>query len=342
MLKIKANCNTMSYIKGLVRSLDLYIMSLNLPRCFDFLGKSIKDTIEVRLKDIIKDIMNNQSDKGINKTVDLDLLSFFNSDPYFNFVYKKSERLCMAIYLITDFFPAKDSLKDSMRRCGTKILEVSLSLITASSAFRRDVLNEINGLCLNVISLSKVACNLGMASVLNHDVLEDEIKNFLSVIEERERPSTTGQGFVLDQNYIFNDNSDNPNKSNNKDFSKNSIEIHESKKSEERVMDRTGLKTDFVKSDIKIQTNTINSSAQNNNISQEHSRSVNGNVMQKNDRQKAIINIIKDLGETSIKDISDNIKGCSEKTIQRELNSLIYDGVLKKIGERRWSKYVLA
>lgn len=62
----------------------------------------------------------------------------------------------------------------------------------------------------------------------------------------------------------------------------------------------------------------------------------------KNDRQVAIINTIKEKGELSIKDLTDVIQGCSEKTIQRELISLVTDGILYKTGERRWSRYSLA
>ena len=43
----------------------------------------------------------------------------------------------------------------------------------------------------------------------------------------------------------------------------------------------------------------------------------------------------------TIKDIADIISDCSEKTIQRELNSLIEDNVVQRQGERRWSKYFL-
>jgi DeoR/GlpR family transcriptional regulator of sugar metabolism len=45
--------------------------------------------------------------------------------------------------------------------------------------------------------------------------------------------------------------------------------------------------------------------------------------------------------DVSIKDIAARIKGCSEKTIQRELNALLYDNVIERIGEKRWSRYIL-
>jgi len=46
--------------------------------------------------------------------------------------------------------------------------------------------------------------------------------------------------------------------------------------------------------------------------------------------------------EATIKDISEVITDVSEKTIQRELNSLIEKGQVIREGERRWSKYSVA
>lgn len=61
-----------------------------------------------------------------------------------------------------------------------------------------------------------------------------------------------------------------------------------------------------------------------------------------NDRREAIVSVIKNKGTAHIKDISTLIRGVSEKTIQRELLSLIATGVVVKKGERRWSTYSLA
>jgi hypothetical protein len=59
------------------------------------------------------------------------------------------------------------------------------------------------------------------------------------------------------------------------------------------------------------------------------------------DRRDAILSVIKNKVRASIKDISAVIRGVSEKTIQRELLSLIRDGTVLKHGERRWSTYSL-
>lgn len=64
--------------------------------------------------------------------------------------------------------------------------------------------------------------------------------------------------------------------------------------------------------------------------------------VKKNSRQNVIISLLKRKKEIMIKDVSTLIEDCSEKTIQRELLAMVASGVLRKIGEKRWSRYSLA
>lgn len=57
------------------------------------------------------------------------------------------------------------------------------------------------------------------------------------------------------------------------------------------------------------------------------------------DRRQRIRTILEAKKEATIKDISEIITDCSEKTIQRELNAMIEENIVKRQGERRWSKY---
>ncbi len=59
------------------------------------------------------------------------------------------------------------------------------------------------------------------------------------------------------------------------------------------------------------------------------------------ERSDRIIGLLKDIDGLGIKDIAAVITDCSEKTIQRELMSLIENGLVKREGERRWSRYFL-
>ena len=60
------------------------------------------------------------------------------------------------------------------------------------------------------------------------------------------------------------------------------------------------------------------------------------------DRSQRIVDIVTVKGVVSIRDVATVITDCSEKTLQRELLSLVESGILKKEGERRWSTYRLA
>lgn len=59
------------------------------------------------------------------------------------------------------------------------------------------------------------------------------------------------------------------------------------------------------------------------------------------ERRARIKTVLEATGEATIKDISAIVSDVSEKTIQRELNSMIGDNVVKRQGERRWSRYSL-
>lgn len=60
------------------------------------------------------------------------------------------------------------------------------------------------------------------------------------------------------------------------------------------------------------------------------------------DRAERIKTVLEAKPKASIKDIAEVITDVSEKTIQRELNSLIEKGQVVREGERRWSRYSVA
>jgi len=62
---------------------------------------------------------------------------------------------------------------------------------------------------------------------------------------------------------------------------------------------------------------------------------------EQSERTSLILDYIRTHKQASIKQIAQVVKGCSEKTIQRELGTLIDKGLVRKLGERRWSVYTL-
>lgn len=99
----------------------------------------------------------------------------------------------------------------------------------------------------------------------------------------------------------------------------------------ETFQDQVGLlkSGDDFEKDIFVQKDNV--------ISKGHSK--NSNKKGHDYRRKAILVLLDKKQKISIKDATDAIEGCSEKTIQRELLSLVEDGLVIKEGERRWSTY---
>lgn len=61
----------------------------------------------------------------------------------------------------------------------------------------------------------------------------------------------------------------------------------------------------------------------------------------KTGRREAIISVLRTKGPSYIKDLSTVIRDVSEKTIQRELQTLVQEGKVTRTGERRWTTYAL-
>ena len=57
------------------------------------------------------------------------------------------------------------------------------------------------------------------------------------------------------------------------------------------------------------------------------------------DRKTLILSLIKEKKEIGIADAVHIMKGVSTKTVQRELTAMVGEGILKKEGDRRWSRY---
>ncbi len=291
--------------------------------------------------------MNNQYDNAVNRTSNVYTLRVFkNRSSSLDFFYKKSERLCTAIFLLTESFSKGDVLKDNLRNTSVNLMMNSLSLISVDKDVD-SVFNEMTCGALQILALSRVASGLNIMSLSNFEILNGEIGKFLKMIEKETESSNLIMSQVLADvdGEVLDAGSDM--KSKNVSDANDVSEIQEMTLEEVKlgVSSRGGIEkqkdiSENFNVDVSLREISIKSDLKKVEKPEGVKSFKDPSVIQKSDRQKAILDIIKRTGETSIKDITTGFPGCSEKTIQRELNSLIYGGVLKKIGERRWSKYM--
>lgn len=59
-------------------------------------------------------------------------------------------------------------------------------------------------------------------------------------------------------------------------------------------------------------------------------------------RKEGIMEVLRSRGALGIRDIASNLPEYSEKMVQRSLASLVSEGRVKKLGSKRWSRYLIA
>lgn len=272
--------------------------------------------------------MDNQKDSNFK---DLSL----SHDParWARYVSLKGQKLTQAVYLVTSLLPDSEPLKWRLRDTALDALsDVSVLQPTGlnpldqnhfgsngqlSPLFKVTVLEAATTKIDQIISWLEVALSGNFSSDLNLALVRQEYLDFNVLLKERVK--TTGLNKLV---HLNNEDLLGPNPTN------------EIKKLPE------GLPKD------------LSYKPENNSIGQKDTKNVSYQKLShlphksrdvaKDSRRSLIISFLKGKDWTSIKDISDAIGGCSAKTIQRELSDLVQQGVLKKKGDRRWSRYILS
>lgn len=276
--------------------------------------------------------MNNQKD--IKKTdVNIygqsnvhDIKSLSNM-PVYEFANKKTEKLVTALYMVSDCMDTDDALKGKLRLLGVELLSDIYKLSTLSPMDKHNYISISLTHIYELLSFIEIAYTIGFISEMNTMILKKEFSILASDLKSnliKDKHFT----FTLDDKMFDLPELNNSNK--NENYSNTRQQFIKDK--------RTSFKTmSFINNKSPLQT-----------FQPKRTNSSITNLADRQDRTNKILSIIKDKKDlpgnqtgVSIKDISLSFKDCSEKTIQRELNSLVSKGQLKKTGAKRWSRYQL-
>lgn len=241
------------------------------------------------------------------------IASFFEKDVDFVFIYKKTEKLVTAFYLVTNFFSDNEPMKWALRKKAGDILSFILGYKDMFLSQHKDFSDNIKTKVLELISLLGIASRSGLVSSMNFSILEQEFVNLIKTIDSQAILNKELQANNLSKSFFYVPAPEASLQRDGRNIGGN--EIYESPRTVPKVLDN------YIKD-----TNIITDKS----------------PLKKTNRQNLIIVLLKKKNNLNIKDISQVIKGCSEKTIQRELISLILSGAVKKTGERRWSRYSLS
>jgi len=249
---------------------------------------------------------NNQ--QSFNNPLNWKSLGFFSAEEYLIFIFKKTEKITSALYLISGLLKDNEPIKWELRDRGIDLLSSSFEASCSLPGDKNATIQSLFTAALETLSLLNVAKVSNLISEMNYRLLVSEIDNVIAILRDRLAQSAESAGYVLSESFF---------------------------------------KTpDLFSSGFRSAENGRSAGGNQNSVvsvSQAGRASQGQNVLKvkKNQRQELIIKALEGQSGLTVKDFSKFIRDCSEKTIQRELIDLVARGLVKREGERRWSRYSL-
>ena len=201
-------------------------------------------------------------------------------------------------------------MKWELRDKGMDLLSSSFTASSSLPGDKNSVIQSLFTAALETISLLNVCRVSHLISEMNHRIVVREIDQVVGLLKDRLTSNAENAGYVLSEQFF------------------RTPDLFSSGFSDGKGNGSKDIKHSHIGQIEKSSNKGIS----------------NGQVIvqqKKSQRQEQIISVLKGQGNLTIKDFSKVIKDCSEKTIQRELIELLEKGIIKKDGERRWSRYSL-
>ncbi len=271
-----------------------------------------------------KDIQENLKDA--NAGLDITI-----KDTHFSISYTKTNKLITALYMVTDIVDKEEPLRSKLRTLGADIISDMHSHFTTT---RLNLVVKIQ----EVLSFLDIASAINMISEMNCSILK---KEFLELKQSIEESMQVSQGFSGQANLL--------------EFFKDEnlvVELPSGSSttklnSKGQSIGHKGHKGHHTRLGVQKGSTLMKA------LSGVGMSNMNNFDTLKQERRSEIMEIIKaNGGNATITDIKIKVQSlpadrqgalisCSEKTIQRELISMVKDNVLQKTGDKRWSRYSL-
>ena len=223
------------------------------------------------------------------------------------YIYKKAERLAKALQLVAPAFRESPAL-------ASRIDTLSVQLIDAAVKPIEQGRHQLSEELLSLTSILALARSGGRLSAMNADLITREAHQLLDEVASYEEPQLSLP--------------DSPSLAHlARDLSR-----------EDRVqMHATPAAA------VPVRTSTPRTNAPKlETVSKGQDKGQAPKVAEKKgSRREAILAILRTKESVYIKDVSTVLRDVSEKTVQRELQSMVEEGVVTKSGERRWTTYAL-
>lgn len=263
-------------------------------------------------------------------------------------ISKKCERLATAIYLVTNFLSDTEPMKPRLRTLSLELVRDSALLKNGNQMAGANVLETLRANILETLSLFELAFIAGLVSEMNFTVLKREYTSLRETIEVKKASRESRTDTILGDNFFNTSEPRSDLKVGNRGLASGNLETRPLHTPVILPKGHSIGQTSIAMSDRNTNGQQTPPPVNKNSgpkVGTHYTPSVTPRAttdVAKESRRSRILKLVKDNREVTIKDIATHFADLSEKTIQRELVSLVESGVLKKFGERRWSRYALA
>jgi len=235
-------------------------------------------------------------------------IGLISGDENLFYVFKKTEKIVTALYLVTNLIKDNDPLKWEIRERCMSLISSTVALASIDSQEKNSYMRFFLSSLLETRTFVNISFGSHIISKMNAEMIMNEIDALVIHIKDHALESATRAGYVLSKSFFATDPSS-----------------RTDDKGQEKTEEKSGTTpfSEKPKQDMSFKKANQDKS------------------FPKDSRKSSILEILKKQSNLTIKDIVRFIPDCSTKTVQRELSDLVRSGIVKKEGDRRWSRYSL-
>ncbi|MEI6494700.1 MAG: hypothetical protein WCO03_01405 [bacterium] len=229
------------------------------------------------------------------------------------YVLLKAEKIVSAVYAVTAFLSDSEPLKWKLREASLSLLSELSFLRQRGGVYRGTMLDHAVNHLRSFVSLIDVGLVGGFVSEMNFRILRNECVGLINKIGEMANDNSLERSLMVDMPLLI---------------------------APPSLVPETSANLSYISHDLNLKDRKL-FNPQSRNTNQSYVDNSPKVTNHNNTRREAIIKFVRGKGWTAIKDIAAAVPDCSVKTVQRELVTLVNDGLLKKQGDRRWSRYLM-
>ncbi len=247
---------------------------------------------------------------------------FYHKHLAVSVIAKKTEKITTAIYMVTDFIHESEPLRNQLRTLALALVSGTRKIGARSTEPHYALADEVVRTIDEISVFVSLASTIGLVSPMNGKILTTELEKVKAEIDRHYGGKSVlfathpGYANILLTPAMF------------------------------EVVPAEKLLENFDKGQIDSKGHSIAENTPAPKPAQASPK--NESFSKKTDigikiaRRNDVLDVVRNKGRVSVKDITSILKDTGEKTIQRELLGLVKEGVLVKEGEKRWSMYRIA